>query len=682
MVFLDLETTGFSETTDEIIEIAAIKYNDQFEEIDRLEFLFSIEKEIPEMVSRITGIYSQDIENAPSFASKKEEIQKFLDGEVIWGHNIAFDIKFLQASGIENISKSVDTCYLSLVFLPKQKSYSLEVLSDVFGISHENKHRAMSDVLASFELTRHIFSYIQKMPPVFFENLSLVSHKISPELFQAISSSYSGKRYQEKEDSLPHVSFSEKEIPSSPFLYGNAKDDLLSCVLYHIKKKNAIIAPLPLLEKLKTYFPEIPMHFPAKMTFDPQKIHHFLEKESYSLEEQYVFLRILYLQSFEKEISYHTLFFGIFFKTISSFFLEKGEEQKISGPVFLPFPILAEKNIHWETSALLIDAQEKSLDTVFSFSFFCKKYTHLLSIQKLSQILQDIFITEEINEYGLLKSFTLLDIPQDAQKSIQECLDSLEPEIPTYEKTVLQTFFSSKDMIRLCSITPQKEVSLSAYPYEYKNLLNLPKETQYYFFHSFESDSLVHETLFSEYEPYVSLEKVNTREYILPEKNAYASKHPLFVEYMYQKMDAIIENEPGRIVVLCTSKKQIEGFLLRYTNTETRVFTSTASGKYKALHNFEKESSVLFVHKDFVSEFVLENYEVSTVVIPKLPFDPYHAIYTKRGERFLQEGFSRYVLPKVSEHIQRTIRVFTPQKVFILDGSIYSPWAKNVKTIL
>jgi ATP-dependent DNA helicase DinG len=126
-IVLDLETTGLSTKDDAIIEIACVKIERRsFKEVARFTSFIHPEREIPDFIQTLTHISTKDIEDAPVFSEIRESLQEFLEGCPIIGHNIAFDVKFLQAAGID-ISKNpaIDTFFLANFLCFQEKSLNL-----------------------------------------------------------------------------------------------------------------------------------------------------------------------------------------------------------------------------------------------------------------------------------------------------------------------------------------------------------------------------------------------------------------------------------------------------------------------------------------------------------------------------------------------------------------------------
>lgn len=141
-----LETTGFSPPVSHVIEIGAIKISDG-KEISRYQTLIKPPKKIPYVIECLTGIDNEMLKNAPKFEEIFSDVKKFLGDDVLVGHNLKIDIKFLD--GIEN--NFVDTLQIALNLIPNLKSvgYGLKDLCDYFKISPPAEHRAIEECLAT-----------------------------------------------------------------------------------------------------------------------------------------------------------------------------------------------------------------------------------------------------------------------------------------------------------------------------------------------------------------------------------------------------------------------------------------------------------------------------------------------------------------------------------------------------
>ncbi|HID91660.1 TPA: 3'-5' exonuclease [Candidatus Gracilibacteria bacterium] len=209
LLFLDLETNGFDNKEDVIIEIAAARWDGE-NITERYQTLVKLpsEKTISPFVQRLTGITPEmcEKEGIP-IAQAIEEISKFLkDDDIITGHNIQFDTGFLNANGAEVKNKEIDTFLLSLLVLGNsEESHALEILSEKYGLAHESAHRAMSDVEANIELY-HL------MEVVWAHNFSEDFHKTIQE---KINFEHLPEKYFFENVEKNKLQFSKKIIPES-----------------------------------------------------------------------------------------------------------------------------------------------------------------------------------------------------------------------------------------------------------------------------------------------------------------------------------------------------------------------------------------------------------------------------------------------------------------------------------
>lgn len=162
-IALDLETTGFDPTSDQVLEIAAIKFQGD-KILETFETLINPGIEIPAMVTHITGISSETVSDAPSFSDISANLSKFLGNFPIVGHNIEFDLNFLEAKGIPILNSQFDTLQLSGILIPDLPSYSLDTISRTLRIEHENKHRAYSDAYVCVKLLNLLQKKISELP--------------------------------------------------------------------------------------------------------------------------------------------------------------------------------------------------------------------------------------------------------------------------------------------------------------------------------------------------------------------------------------------------------------------------------------------------------------------------------------------------------------------------------------
>lgn len=146
---LDLETTGMSPLYSRIIEIGIVKIKD-LKITNSYRTFVNPGIEIPYPITKLTGIKTEHVSNAPFIDEILPDIQNFLGDSILCGHNLQFDLGFLNAAfrnyGYEKISNPV-LCTLKLArkLCPELTSKSLGSVVDHFGIVHKNVHRALGD---------------------------------------------------------------------------------------------------------------------------------------------------------------------------------------------------------------------------------------------------------------------------------------------------------------------------------------------------------------------------------------------------------------------------------------------------------------------------------------------------------------------------------------------------------
>lgn len=166
IVVLDTETTGFSPYKDRIIEFGAIKLVDG-REVDRVSFLINPCMDIPAQSTRVHGITNEMVKDKPdeSFYISKI-IELFKDASYIVGHNVSFDIRFLEQMFIRNgyclNCEYIDTLKFARKFYPKAPNHKLTGLAEYLKIDVKDAHRALADVETTVWLLRHLAYHVMK----------------------------------------------------------------------------------------------------------------------------------------------------------------------------------------------------------------------------------------------------------------------------------------------------------------------------------------------------------------------------------------------------------------------------------------------------------------------------------------------------------------------------------------
>lgn len=146
---VDIETTGLSSVGAEILEVSALKYRD-----DRFVASFSSlikpSAHIPYFITQLTGINDAMVKNAAERKGVLRDFSEFLEGDIIIGHNVNFDVNFLYDELYANLgyllrNDFVDVLRLSRKYLPGLPNHKQVTIASYFGLDTEGSHRALRD---------------------------------------------------------------------------------------------------------------------------------------------------------------------------------------------------------------------------------------------------------------------------------------------------------------------------------------------------------------------------------------------------------------------------------------------------------------------------------------------------------------------------------------------------------
>lgn len=162
-VCLDCESTGLDTAQDRIVEIAVTRFT--FEKIlQSYESLIDPECQIPQVSQDIHNISQEMVQGKPKIAEVLPALLKMIEGHVLVGHGISFDIALIAAEAKRaqiptKIQQApfIDTLRLARLY-GESPINSLDMLRQHFNIEPQGAHRAMSDVIVNIE----VFKYLSK----------------------------------------------------------------------------------------------------------------------------------------------------------------------------------------------------------------------------------------------------------------------------------------------------------------------------------------------------------------------------------------------------------------------------------------------------------------------------------------------------------------------------------------
>ena len=178
-VVIDLETTGLLKKTDKIIEIGALKIRNG-EVCETFSRLIDPGFPLSQSVSELTGITGDMVAGQPQFAQVADELEAFLEDDILIGHSITTDFAFLKKAFVDTkpkgyvfAKKGIDTLRIARTFLPADEKKTLSAACAHYGFSF-SPHRAVEDAKANWFLYQKLYEEFGKKEPVMFEPKELV----------------------------------------------------------------------------------------------------------------------------------------------------------------------------------------------------------------------------------------------------------------------------------------------------------------------------------------------------------------------------------------------------------------------------------------------------------------------------------------------------------------------------
>ncbi len=163
LVVIDIETTGLKDETDAIIELGAVRIApDQTQ--TTWSKLINPGRLIPPEITQLTNITNEMIRTAPPLKAVLQDFVDFIGDVPVVGHNVRFDLGFIQRQGALKYNKVLDTREIASVLLPTLSRYNLSTLGDEFKSENNNPHRALDDAVLTAAVFQNLVQMAQKMP--------------------------------------------------------------------------------------------------------------------------------------------------------------------------------------------------------------------------------------------------------------------------------------------------------------------------------------------------------------------------------------------------------------------------------------------------------------------------------------------------------------------------------------
>jgi DNA polymerase-3 subunit alpha (Gram-positive type) len=226
-VVFDIETTGFSQNNDRIIEIGAVKVING-EITEKYSTFINPEIPIPYEIEQLTSITDDMVIDAPKIEAVLPEFLAFCEGCSLVAHNASFDVGFIKKNanrmGITIDFTVIDTVGLSRILLPDLSRYKLNTVAKALNVSLENHHRAVDDAGATSEIFMKLAKKLKEREINTVNEIDKLG-KLSPEAIRKLPASHAiilaqndvGRVNLYKMVSLSHIDYFNKrpKIPKS-----------------------------------------------------------------------------------------------------------------------------------------------------------------------------------------------------------------------------------------------------------------------------------------------------------------------------------------------------------------------------------------------------------------------------------------------------------------------------------
>lgn len=154
----DTETTGLEPSAgDEIVSLSAVRIvNSRLLRDECFDHLVNPRRPVSRESQRIHGITPAMLAGQPGIEEVLPRFARFAEDTVLVGHNVAFDMRFLQlkeqATGVRLVQPVLDTLLLSAVVHPELREHELEANAARLGIPIVGRHTSLGDAILTGEI--------------------------------------------------------------------------------------------------------------------------------------------------------------------------------------------------------------------------------------------------------------------------------------------------------------------------------------------------------------------------------------------------------------------------------------------------------------------------------------------------------------------------------------------------
>ena len=163
IVAIDLETTGLDPAQDAVIEIGVVRFRGPRVEAE-WSTLVNPGRPLPPYITQLTGISDAMLAGAPRLSRVLPELIEFVGDLPLLGHNLAFDLRFLERHTPFRQNQALDTYDLASVILPTGR-YRLSTLAQSLGVVPRGVHRGLEDARTTQQIFVRLLERAADLPP-------------------------------------------------------------------------------------------------------------------------------------------------------------------------------------------------------------------------------------------------------------------------------------------------------------------------------------------------------------------------------------------------------------------------------------------------------------------------------------------------------------------------------------
>ena len=165
LTVFDVESTGTSTSTDEIVQLAAVTLNRDGQVTARFNRLVKPSGPVGES-EKIHHISDERLKAEGEPPEKVfADFLAFTRNHILAGHNVSYDIHILMSQmrrlGMDPVETPawLDTLEIFRRYYPELKNHKLEYLGEVFKVHHKSSHNAYDDILATAEILMYAVNH-------------------------------------------------------------------------------------------------------------------------------------------------------------------------------------------------------------------------------------------------------------------------------------------------------------------------------------------------------------------------------------------------------------------------------------------------------------------------------------------------------------------------------------------